>query len=129
MGLGVVAHAAILVLGRLGLRKARLAAIVVSVADQKAALGRKVYFSLQFQVIVHHGEIGIARTSHDWSHHTHRRAERNDRTYAALLLSASAQFLPHSHSSGPAAWEMVPPTVGWVFPHQLTASSVQTQCR
>lgn len=76
MGLGVVAHAAILVLGRLGHRKARLAAIVVSVADQKATLGRKVYFSLQFQVIVHHGEIEIARTSHDWSHHTQKSREK-----------------------------------------------------
>lgn len=76
MGLGVVAHAAILVLGRLGHKKARLAAIVVSVADQKATLGRKVYFGLQFQVIVHHGEIEIARTSHDWSHHTQKSREK-----------------------------------------------------
>lgn len=39
-----------------------MAAIVIAVADQKATLGRKIYFSLQFQVIVHHGEMEVAGT-------------------------------------------------------------------
>lgn len=89
MGLGVVAHAAILVLGRLRHRKARLAAIVVSVADQKATLGRKVYFSLQFQVIVHHGEIEVAHTSNSWSHHTEEQREMA----AGMLICCSLPWL------------------------------------
>lgn len=88
MGLGVVAHAAILVLGRLRHRKARLAAIVVSVADQKATLGRKVYFSLQFQVIVHHREIDVLQTAG----HIILTEEQREMT-AGMLICGSLSWL------------------------------------
>lgn len=59
------------------------------------------YFSLRFQVTVHHGGEVKVRTANSWSHHIHSQEQREMKMcMCACLCSAPLLFCP----GGPAPW-------------------------